>query len=269
MALSPKLSKAQIASVYYHSKFDYPLTFSDLKKWQADFKVGSTKNIKVRTKKISKEKYFFIGGDQAINRRIKRQIQSKKKLQIAKKAAVFLKHIPTIKFVGITGSLAMFNADTTSDIDLMIITTSGTLWLTRGISLVLLKLFGYNLRKSGDKIEKDKLCLNLWLEETDLKWQQKNEFIAHEIAQINPLINKDKTFERFLSKNSWIVKFWPNAVKISKPPSGSHPEGEKIPRLQSWSFIENVAFKLQYLYMKKKITTEVVSLTRAQFHPAK
>ena len=58
----------------------------------------------------------------------------------------------------------------------------------------------------------------MWLDESDMVWQRKdrNIYTAHEIAQIVPLINKDKTYEKFLSHNRWILDFWPNAVKIRK-----------------------------------------------------
>jgi hypothetical protein len=79
------------------------------------------------------------------------------------------------------------------------------------------------------------------------------------LAQIVPLVNKDQAYEKLLFKNKWILKFWPNAVRISSL---------KFKNFSSkGNLIEKLAYKLQYYYMKKKMTREVVTPTRAFFHP--
>ena len=164
--------------------------------------------------------------------------------------------------VAVTGSLAMKSSEIDSDIDLFIITQKGTLWVTRGLSLLTLKLLGIKTRKFNDSDQKDKICSNMWMDESDLMWKNKdrNSYTAHEIAQIIPLVNRDKTYERFLEKNKWVLNYWPNAVRIKKiRPS----EVKKSPL----ALIENLAFKMQYLYMKSKVTREIVTPTRALFHP--
>ncbi len=250
-----KFSSNQTASLVYHSKFDYLLTKEDLDKWA----VG---------KKFPKQRYKLLANFKIpdFKNRIRREKISRTKLLLASKAASFLENIPTIKFVGITGSLAMNNAEEASDIDLMLITKNRTLWTTRGIVLVFLKLFGFKLRRAGQKEEKDKLCLNLWLDEGDLEWKDRNEFTAHEIVQIKPLINKNNTFEKFLFKNKWILDYWPNAVTISRFAGSDSADSSKFNFVRS---VEKLAFQFQYLYMKRKITNEIVRLTRAQFHPRK
>lgn len=246
-----KFRNKDIPSIIYHSHFDYLLTEADLAKWV----VGN---------KFPKQKYKLPTNfkSPSLKKRVQREELSRSKLEIAKKAANFLRLIPTFKFVGITGSLAMFNAGHDSDIDLMLITKRNTLWITRGITLILLKLFGFNLRKAGEEEEKDKLCLNLWLDEQDVKWKQRNEFTAHEIAQVIPLVNKNKTYEKFLFANKWIFDYWPKAVQIEKIKNAQTKQNDA-------GFLEKLSFKLQYWYMQKKITNEVITPTRAQFHPKK
>ena len=87
-----------------------------------------------------------------------------------------------------------------SDIDLLIITRKNMLWTTRALVYGVLKVMGYQLRKPEQKSEKDKLCLNMWLDETSLVWDRKdrNIYTGHEIAQIVPLINKKNIYEKFL-----------------------------------------------------------------------
>ena len=113
-----------------------------------------------------------------------------------------------------------------------------------------------------DKSQKDRLCLNIWLDESNLIWREGNIYTAHEIAQIVPLANKDRTYEKFLYKNKWILDFWPNAVRIKPTKILSVKCCSPIIRL-----LEKIAYRLQYFYMKKKITRETVTPTRAIFHP--
>lgn len=249
--LQHKLKPSEALSVHYHLQFDYLLTKAEIDKWR----VGN---------KFPVSKYKFLIGKVLDLKKTRRERErwSNGKLQIARRAAKILVKIPTVKFVGVTGSLAMLNAKKESDIDLMLIVSPNTLWITRLLTLFTLLLFHFRVRRSGDTNERDKLCLNLWLDESDLIWQERNEFTAHEIAQIIPLVNKQSVYKAFLWKNKWVLDYWPNAVKITRP-TGSDPvrSGSKI--------IERLAFKLQHWYMKRKITNEVISPARAQFHPRK
>lgn len=190
-------------SVDYHNIFDYKLTEEEAIRWQYK------KDLPLR----GKSSLPSVKGKS----QLQREKYSKSKLLIAKKAASLISIIPTVKFVGITGSLAMNNAGKDSDIDLIIITKSGYLWTTRFLCYVLIWLFNYKTRKPKDKFEKDKLCLNMWIDQEDLVWNKKdrNIYTAHEIAQIVPLINKDGTYQKFIYLNKWILNYWPNAVKVT------------------------------------------------------
>lgn len=232
----------------YHNIFNFKLVFSDFPKW----KYITDKSITGITSIKSSE-------------RNKREKISQKKLLIAKSASKILEKISTVKFVGVTGSLAMMNASKNSDIDLMIITKKGTLWTTRLICYMAIWLNGYKIRNPKNKLEKDMLCINLWLDETDLAWDKKdrNIYTAHEIAQVMPLVNIDNTYERFLYLNKWILNYWPYSIKIENL---KLIKNYKL-KIKNFNLVEQLAFKAQYLYMKKKITREIITPTRAIFHP--
>ena len=228
-------------SVRYHKIFDYSLTKEEAVKWQYKNQKTVVKGGKSETR-LQREKY------------------SQKKLKIAQKAVMLISKVPTVLFVGVTGSLAMMNADKNSDIDLLIITRKNMLWTTRALVYGILLVMGYQLRKPEQENEKDKLCLNMWLDETSLVWDKKdrNIYTAHEIAQIVPLINKNNIYERFLYKNIWIISYWPNAVTVRSI--------KYVVRGNNVNILEKIAFKLQYLYMKSKITTEIITPYMAIFH---
>lgn len=263
------LGKSEKLSVYYHDFFDYPLTFSDLIKW----KVGQEGIASIKSNKniISKDGFYFLEGKgSSIYKRLLRIRVSAKKMEIAKKASFFLAVIPGIKMIAVTGSLAMANAADGSDIDLMIITKKGWLWTTRLVSYLFIWLAGIQTRKASDKTQKDKLCLNMWMDESDLSWkrQDRNIYTAHEISQILPLVNKNGTYENFLHANGWVKTFWPNAIRGNEKRSVKKDEIIKS-SISGFPLkvFENLAFGLQYLYMKSKITRETVTKTRAIFHP--
>lgn len=246
---------SKCTSIRYHDIFDYKLTKSELIKWQ--YKQGLPS---------------FEGKNQKSKRQLQREKYSKKKLVIAKKAAKLISKIPTVKFVGITGALAMMNADRDSDIDLLIITRINTLWTTRLLVYLFICLFRIQIRKPRNKQQKDRLCLNMWMDESDLIWDKKdrNIYTAHEIAQIVPLINKEKIYEKFIYLNRWVLNYWPNAVAISSKQQVVSRKRKDILHATCYMlqrFFEYLAYKIQYWYMFRKITREVITKTRAIFHP--
>ncbi len=254
-----ELKSSELLSIKYHNIFDYPLTKPDLKKW-AFGKIVKTSKIKT----TNKSEYFFLKGrSEIIQKRIRRERYSAFKLKIAKKVASLLSRVDSIKFVGITGALSMNNADKKSDIDLMIITRKGWLWTTRLISYFLIRMSGFKVRSPRNKDEKDMLCLNIWLDETDIVWDKndRNIYTSHEILQIVPLVNKDKTYEKFITKNKWALSFWPNVLKDKNLKHDSSAIVSKK------FFLENTLYKAQYWYMKSKMTRETATPTRAVFHP--
>lgn len=267
------LTSGELLSIYYHDIFDYPLTQDELNKWSMNLLSITGKNINkekiARTAISIKGNYIYLSGrEENVVKRLMGGVASKRKMAIARKAAAVLSSVPTIRFVGVTGALAMENANEESDIDLLIISSKGTLWATRIVAYIVLKIKGFDLRRSGDSDEKDKLCLNIWLDERELAWDRKdrNAFTAHEIAQVVPLINKGSIYKRFINKNIWIRKFWPSAIghvgKSKNTNSNANSVFSSLMRV-----FEPIARVAQYLYMKKKITREVVTPTRALFHP--
>lgn len=288
------LSFQVFSTLAYADIFDFPLTASEV--WR--FLISDTKvtveviqgALKILTDSkrlpagplrreaskagICADRGFYLlnGRREIVDMRKNRVDWSKQKLEIATKTAKKLKNIPGIKMVGITGALAMENCDEDDDIDLIIIASENLLWLTRMLIFLACPVLGIKRRKPGERNPKNKICFNLFLEENHLEISSRNLFTAHEIAQVKPILNKDKTYEKFLEANQWVSKFLPNGVKIS---TKYKVQSTKLGRKHSISqypnilisFLDRLAFFLQYLYMKPKITGEKISLEQAFFHP--
>lgn len=273
-----KLSRQEISSVVYHNIFDYPLKEIELKKWKTKKSFVYSKSEKLIEKK--KGYYFVKGRGDLVAERLAREKISKRKFTLAKKTANLLRKIPMVLFVGVTGSLAMNNSKKDSDIDFLIISKRNSLWFTRMVGYIILWANGIRLRQPKKRDEEDKLCLNVWLDESTLTWDKKNLFTAHEIAQITPLVNKGEVFQKFLLANRWIRNFWPNATfKGHESGTTNQETGLEKKRIvfdeiiipTSYfiiRLIEPLCFWAQKQYMKSKMTNEIVKKNKAIFHPS-
>lgn len=275
-----EIASAIIRTITYSDIFDYPLTFREVLKFLisdtevAGEVVRGNLEILVDDGRIYTDGvfYFLKRRRDIVETRKKRNKWSEKKLTIAKEVANKLRALPWVKTIAITGSLAMENCDNDDDIDLMVITMANRLWFTRLILYTMAPILGIKRRRPKEKEIKDKVCFNLFLEENSLQIQPENLFLAHEICQTIPIFNRDNTYEKFLWENRWVKKFLPNGVKIS---AKFKAQGSKLERknfiFQSLSilisFFNQLAYKLQYQYMKPKITNEKISLHQAFFHP--
>lgn len=257
----------EFSSIVYHDMFDYPLTFKDMIRWKTG---EGIKPLLKEASVVQSSGYYYLEGQKPlVLKRTMRTRLSEKKIAIANKATRLLSKIPTVKMVGLTGALAMRNTNDDSDIDLMVITREGTLWITRMLSYVLLKVFGMKMRKPGSQDQKDKMCLNIWIDETDLFWEKgsQNIFTAHEIAQIEPLFDRGGVYKNVMEKNSWLKRYWPNAVQkryyTKKFTDNVYSKVFVLPFL----LFEPLARSIQMAYMKNKVTRETVTPTKALFHP--
>lgn len=214
------MEKAILKTLIYADIFDYPLKVYEIHKWligkQASLRQveKAVEKLRVKGKVVRGEDYYFLPGrHQLLAKRQRRQQQSVKYFRKAKLLTVILKLIPWIKLIGISGGLAMENAQKGDDIDLFIITAKNRLWISRLLALGLLSLTGQR-RKVGQNGKKvaGKLCLNILLEEDRLAQINKDIYLAHEVLQMRVLWQREKVYSKYLSENTWVFKFLPNWI---------------------------------------------------------
>lgn len=262
---------ATFRALLYAAIFHFPLTEKELwermicptqtekKVWQEKLKVWVSQG-----KIIKKKGYYFLpGGEGNLYRRKREEKNWPAKFVLAQKTACLLAKIPSVYFVGLTGSLAVGVAKPAGDIDLMIITAPGTLWLTRFFIYLLLKISRQPVRRPGEKFVRDKLCLNLFLDSNCLSLDKdlQNLFIAHEIVLLKPLYDKNDIYQKFLSGNRWVGKYLPHAFKLRKK------RFSKFRANFFLKFLNRFCFWLQKLNMYGKPRAKRISLTSAFFHP--
>src|SRR3990167_9385111 len=198
-----KLAKSILATLAYHDIFDYPLTADQIHRYLIRGKTSlkavdkilatllkqkkiiqysssessliesnsiTTLDVARRIEKFSTGSnsnilFALFGRQNLFPLRIRREKYSKSKFKRTHFFAKVLKIIPTLKLVAISGALAMQNSHNNDDIDLVLVTSRGTLWTTRFFASIL--LMPYKRDPQGAKVS-NRACLNVFLDESDL-----------------------------------------------------------------------------------------------------
>lgn len=119
--------------------------------------------------------------------------------------ASFLRYIPFIRSIIVTGGLSSGNATKNSDWDVLIVVRRGHIWTARFLMVFVTQLLGK--RRYAHYI-KDRICLNHFISDGALSLQLRDLFSAKEYILSLPLCN-ERLFERFLRENLWIRSFFP------------------------------------------------------------
>lgn len=200
----------------YFSTFSYPPTtsevysFLNIKKSEREF--NNELNTLVKKRIILKQNNRLALHKSHFTIYSKRSRHSSMLLSKALPFIHKLAYIPTVKFVGISGSLSMNNTSNEGDVDLFVITSANSIWLTRFIVLVYKYIVMAIQKEIGSK-----MCFNMFFSEKGLQLppEKQNEYTAHEILQLRSVVDKDSIYMSFLYSNKWLVRLFPQ-TKISK-----------------------------------------------------
>jgi hypothetical protein len=173
-----------------------------------------------------------------------------------------------ILFLGITGSVAAEYPKKNDDIDLIIITKINNLWINRLKLRFFIMVNKIPHRKFGKKEKKDDFCFNLWLDESSLKLSRKKQNLRNAIDLIlmKPLINRNKTYEKFLMANSWAKKWVATGYKSKISNFQFLISKNDITEKIFDKIVNRLVFWPQYWYMEKRIKNEKIGLHEAFFH---
>lgn len=269
-------NKAVLKAVLYADIFEFPLTHDEL----YYFAVGdrlSSKSEAVKAVGLLKDilsstgAYVHLKGSETfVEIRQRRKISSKKKLLLAKTLSVYLSFIPSVLFVGVTGGVAAENAEQDDDIDFIIITSSGALWPTRLILLLILHVLGRRRVKDASFVA-DLACLNFFIDESAIEFPEtmQNLYTAHEFLQMKPLFSRGDMYGKFISKNTWISSFLPQSdvlmrqyEYVSKPFVAS-----VFQRFLTLNAVVQLSRFLQLLYMGRRKRESYISDSMLGFYP--
>jgi hypothetical protein len=199
------LSEAILQTVIYSDIFDYPLSAHEIQRYLSGLEASLDEvitalgsNSAVRQAGV----YYVLPGRQNIVEiRIQREKRSKELLPTALRYGRVLGRLPFIRMVALTGSLAVMNISGDEDLDYMLVTAPGRLWIARAFALLFnrfVKLFGHTI------------CPNLILSENALEWSKHDLYSARELCQMIPVTGLD-IYRRLMESNQWVGEFLPNA----------------------------------------------------------
>ncbi|MBI4786852.1 MAG: hypothetical protein HY782_07385 [Chloroflexi bacterium] len=181
---------------------------------------------------------------QLVAARARLHVLAQRQFPRARFYARLLAHLPFVRMIAITGGLAMENARD-DDMDYLIVTAPGRLWLVRGMTVALVRL----ARFFGDQ-----LCPNFLLTENALAIPDQNLYTAHEIVQMIPLYGLD-VYRRMRVVNRWTEQFLPNANGVDATPSEPRRNriGHWLKRAAERALAGAIGDRIEQWEMRRKI----------------
>jgi hypothetical protein len=133
--------------------------------------------------------------------RLEKERRARGLMRLARVMGKIIRMFPYVRGVFLSGELSKGIASKNSDIDFVIVTREGRLWIARTLLILFKKLFLFNRKRF--------FCLNHFVTEHHLRVEQQNIYSATEVATLLPLEN-DLMFSRYMLSNLWITGYFPN-----------------------------------------------------------
>ena len=267
--MSDQLSKNILATIIYYDGLDYPLTAFEVWRYliRTDYYNQGNALIEVSLLEIMKHLeskelavfirqlngfYFLKERDNLVSKRTANGKISTGKLKRLRRIAWVLRFVPFVRMIGVTGGLAMKNANAKSDWDLLLVIKYGKIWTGRTLITLVTHFLGR--RRHGNKII-DRVCLNFFITDQSLEVITKDLFSANEYMFLFPLFGWE-TYHRFQIKNHWIKGMKPHygldeisPLKLLSDSLWSRKIRQLGEKMIGFDLIENILRKIE----KKRI----------------
>lgn len=205
------LEAAILRTVLYADIFDFPLTVQEIHHFLIYSQPVSLYEIR-RILTTSDHLHRFLesvegyvvytGRSKLIGIRLEREESSRRLWPDAIRYGRWLASLPFVRMVALTGALAVRNAaDDDDDLDYILVTASGRVWIARAFAILLVRL---------GRLRGVEICPNFVLAESALTQTKRDIFMAHEVTQMVPLFGHD-LYQEFRDANSWVKDHLANA----------------------------------------------------------
>ncbi len=148
--------------------------------------------------------YLLQNNPDFVRRRVDGNNLCDKRIKSAFRRSKLISKFPYVRAIFLTGSISKGYMDKESDVDYLIITKPGRLWVCKLFLTLFKKIFLLNSRKV--------FCINYYIDYNHLEIEEKNVFTATEIVTLIPVFGK-KYYDDFYSKNIWVKNYYPNFPK--------------------------------------------------------
>lgn len=222
--MSDSLAKKIIATIAYYDVLNYPLTVFELWKYLIENTevaiddqgkkavmlidiINALEDAELK-KRIETYNgyYFFHGRKDLVSQRIERNKISEEKYKIIQRVVCYLRFVPFVRMILVTGRMAMKNADKKSDLDILVCLKGGRIFTGRTLITLATHILGK--RRYKKKIT-NRICLNYFITIDSMEIEMQDLFASSEYFFAVPLFGFD-FFQEFQKKNSWISKYHEN-----------------------------------------------------------
>lgn len=252
-ATPPALEQAILQTVAYADIFDYPLTGPEIHHYLVATRASLpmvqeavNNGLLAKQRLILHTGYLTLPGREAIvETRLRREGLSTELWHKGERYGLAIAALPFVRLVAVTGTLAVNNVEQGADIDYLIVTLPGRVWLTRLLCVALVRLG----RLGGVEI-----CPNLVISTDALAQFEHSFFTAHELAQMIPLYGM-QTYRQLLSANDWACRFLPNAFDANPEPADHllGPLARLFKRCGEWILAGRLGDALERMEERHKI----------------
>ncbi|PIR41599.1 MAG: hypothetical protein COV31_00635 [Candidatus Yanofskybacteria bacterium CG10_big_fil_rev_8_21_14_0_10_46_23] len=212
-------ARAILATLIYYDGLNFPLTQIELESFsipvskfdsnlsRLDFisAISELQRINLITEKNG---YYMLANRQSLyEQRIRRRKIAEKKWQRIQREVRWLRFVPFIEILFASGSLALENPSLQSDLDLLVVTRSGRIWITRVLISLVLSL-RRTRRTRYEVIAPDKVCLNHYITDQSLAIPFRSLYTGQLYAHLMPIFFEDERLVRkFKIDNNWIKNY--------------------------------------------------------------
>jgi len=199
------ISAAVLKTLAYADLFDYPLRAEEIHDglFACDASLNEVKAALSDWERCGvieqRQRFFFIRGRSRVVRiREQRRQHTQRLLQEHAWLLRLIADFPFVRSVSLSGASAFENCKRADDIDVFILAAPRRLWLVNTALVILLNL----LRK------RKTLCLNCLIDLDHLRLDDRDFFVAHQIAFLRPLSGV-KYLRQFQAANNWAYSHLP------------------------------------------------------------
>ncbi len=221
--MNKPLQQSILKTLAYFDTFEYPLIANEVHRWL--FKpdgvysisaVNHELDILKQQNKIQQQQgfYFFDGKSSNIDKRLDAYLLVKQKMNIAKKAARIIRHIPFVQALFVCNTVAGATPSQESDIDVLIVIDDTHLWVSR--FLVTLFLAFFRLRRTKNNVH-NKICLSFYITKSASNFEtiqiiNNDIYLAYWVDQLIPIYDNNNYLLEIYKKNKWLHKKLPHAL---------------------------------------------------------
>ncbi len=230
-----QVREAVLRTLLYFDIWAYPLTVQEiflylpLKCITIDQLSDSLRLFAGQGSIFSRDGYYFVRGrtEGVVTERTRKEKHALRLWRMARLSMQLIRRFPFVRAVSVSGDLSKNATSPESDVDFFIIAEAGRLWIARSLLILFKKTFLLNSRKY--------FCLNYFAATDNLELDDRNVYLATEIATLKPMYNS-VLLRQYMEANAWVRDYLPHFDPAGIDMSGVCEKHSRIQRLGEFLF---------------------------------